>query len=69
MRDTAKNLIEARKWAEGIRDCLSKVENRSCHSVGDLDKVHFEYVNELLSFNPVPCNEPGHLKLKVIMVK
>ncbi|KAG6685054.1 hypothetical protein I3843_12G093300 [Carya illinoinensis] len=64
VRDTAKNLIEARKWAEGIRDCLSKVENRSCHSVGDLDKVHFEYVNELLSFNPVPCNEPGHLKLK-----
>lgn len=63
-----KKLIEAHKWAEGIRDCLSKVENWSRHCGGDLEKIHFEYVNELLSINPVPCNEARHLKLKVIMV-
>lgn len=68
MRDTVKNLIEAQKWAEGIRDCVSKIENWSRHCGVDLDKIHFEYVEELLSFNPVPCNEPEHLKLKVIMV-
>lgn len=63
-----KNLIEAQKWAEGIRACLSKVEDWSHHCGGDQEKIHFEYVNELLSINPVPCNEPMHLKLKVIMV-
>ncbi|XP_059443641.1 lysine-specific demethylase JMJ17 isoform X2 [Corylus avellana] len=64
VRDMVKNLIEAQKWAEGIRDCLAKVENWSRHCGGDLEKIHFEYVNELLSINPVPCNEPRHLKLK-----
>ncbi|KAL4603864.1 hypothetical protein ACB092_10G153600 [Castanea dentata] len=64
VRDTVKNLIEAQKWAEGIRDCVSKIENWPRHCGVDLDKIHFEYVEELLSFNPVPCNEPEHLKLK-----
>ena len=68
VRDMVKKLIDAKKWAEGIRNCLSKVENWSNHCGVDLEKIHFQYVEELLSFNPVPCNEPGHLKLKVIMV-
>ncbi|KAE8055327.1 hypothetical protein FH972_012174 [Carpinus fangiana] len=64
VRGMVKNLIEAQKWAEGIRDCLAKVENWSRHCGGDLEKIHFEYVSGLLSINPVPCNEPRHLKLK-----
>ncbi|KAJ9173612.1 hypothetical protein P3X46_016729 [Hevea brasiliensis] len=62
VRDMAKKLIVAQKWAEGIRDCLSKVENWSCHC--SFERVHMDYINELLDFDPVPCNEPGHLKLK-----
>ncbi len=68
VQDTLKNLIEAQKWAEGLRDCLSKLENWSYHCGVDLEKIHFQYFEELLSFNHVPCNEPRHLKLKVIMV-
>ncbi|KAB1200329.1 Lysine-specific demethylase 5A [Morella rubra] len=64
VRDLVRNMIEAQKWAEGIRDCLSKVKNWSRKCSGDLEKVHFEFLDELLSFEPVPCNEPAHLKLK-----
>ncbi|CAK9141883.1 unnamed protein product [Ilex paraguariensis] len=64
VRDMAKNLIEAKKWAEDIRDCLSKVELWKCDSSDDVEKVQMEHVNNLLSFDPLPCNEPGHLKLK-----
>lgn len=68
VRDLVRNMIEAQKWAEGIRDCLSKVKNWSHKCSGDLEKVHFEFLDELLSFEPVSCNEPAHLKLKVVMV-
>ncbi|XP_057978320.1 lysine-specific demethylase JMJ17 isoform X2 [Malania oleifera] len=64
VRDMAKNLIEAQKWAEGVTDCVSKVEKWLRHQCPDSDKVCLEYVDELLSFNPVPLNEPGLLKLK-----
>lgn len=60
-----KNLIEAQNWAEGVRDCVSKVELWSCNSNHGIEKVQMKYVNKLLSYNPAPCNEPGHLKLKV----
>ncbi|XVE57876.1 hypothetical protein DITRI_Ditri04bG0125600 [Diplodiscus trichospermus] len=62
VRDAVKNLIEARKWAQGIRDCLSKIENWSPGGV--FEKVPLKRVKKLLCVNPVPCNEPGHLKLK-----
>lgn len=62
----AKNLVEARKWAESVRKCVSKCEKWSRHQRDGLVKVHLEYVNELLSANPLPCNEPGHAKLKVV---
>ncbi|KAJ7952318.1 Transcription factor jumonji (JmjC) domain protein [Quillaja saponaria] len=65
VRDVVKNLIESQKSAEGIRDCLSKIENWSCNRGSDLEKVQLEYVDELLSFDPLPCNEPGHHNLKV----
>ncbi|KAJ4712113.1 Transcription factor jumonji (JmjC) domain protein [Melia azedarach] len=64
VRDMMKKLIEAQRWAEGIRDCLYKVENWSYHPGCDMEKVRLEYVNELLGFDPVPCNEPEHIKLK-----
>ncbi|KAJ7944915.1 Transcription factor jumonji (JmjC) domain protein, partial [Quillaja saponaria] len=65
VRDVVKNLIEAQRLGEGIRDCLAKIENWSCNRGSDLEKVQLEYVDELLSCNPFPCNEPGHHKLKV----
>ncbi|KAK8584321.1 hypothetical protein V6N13_109707 [Hibiscus sabdariffa] len=62
VRDAVKNLTAARKWAQGIRDCLSKIENWS--PGGDFEKVTRKRVNKLLRVDPVPCNEPGYLKLK-----
>ncbi|KAL6986237.1 hypothetical protein U1Q18_019605, partial [Sarracenia purpurea var. burkii] len=64
VRDMTKNLIEAQNWAESVRDCLSKVEKWSQHRSCDTEKVQLEHVDILLSFDPLPCNEPLLLKLK-----
>lgn len=65
MRNLTKKLIEAQSWAEGIRDCLAKIEKCSSRCDHDIEKVHSECVNKLLCFDPAPCNEPRHHKLKV----
>lgn len=65
MRAVAKNLIEAQNWAEGIKYCLCKIESWSCNRSHNLEKVDLEHVNNFLNLNPLPCIEPGHLKLKV----
>lgn len=64
-----KNLMEAQKWAEGIRDCVTKIELWLCHRDSSVKKIHFEFVDELLRFNPVPCNEPQYKNLKVLFNK
>ncbi|XP_021735832.1 lysine-specific demethylase 5D-like [Chenopodium quinoa] len=64
VRDVEKNLVQAKDWAEGIRKSLSAVESWSKNGDSDMDKVHLEYVNNLLGHDPVPCNEPGLFKLK-----
>ncbi|XP_055961578.1 lysine-specific demethylase JMJ17 isoform X3 [Mercurialis annua] len=64
VREMAENLIIAQKWAEGVRHCLSKVENWSSNCRADCQPVDIEHINELLKFDPIPCNEPGHSKLK-----
>lgn len=61
-----KNLIEAQKWAEGIRDCITKIEFWLSHQDSSVKKVHLEFVDELLRPNPAPCNEPCYHKLKVL---
>lgn len=61
-----RNLLEAQRWAEGIRNCLSKIENWSNHHGCNVEKVRLGYLRELLGFDPVPCSVLGHLKLKVI---
>ncbi|KHN13985.1 hypothetical protein glysoja_025002 [Glycine soja] len=61
-RDMVKNLIEAQKWAEGIRGCVTKIELWLCHR--DSNEVHLEFIDELLKFTPAPCNEPLYHKLK-----
>lgn len=61
----ANNLKEARKWAEGVRKCVSKIETWSSQRDNEIEKIHLEYINELLSFDSLPCDEPGHLNLKV----
>ncbi|XAR70302.1 hypothetical protein NMG60_11027112 [Bertholletia excelsa] len=64
VRNMRKNLIEAQNWAEGLRDCLLKVETWSHDDDLDIEKVQLDHLNNLLSFNPRPCNEPALLKLK-----
>ncbi|KAI4315412.1 hypothetical protein L6164_028225 [Bauhinia variegata] len=64
VRDIVKSLIEAQTWAEGVRDCVRKINFWLSHPDSDAEKVHLEYVDELLSLNPAPCDEPGHQKLK-----
>lgn len=44
-------LIEGRRWAEGIRDCLHKAENWSSLPGSDSEKVRLDCVNELLGFD------------------
>ncbi|KVH95386.1 ARID/BRIGHT DNA-binding domain-containing protein [Cynara cardunculus var. scolymus] len=66
VRELAKNLAEAQNWAEGVRDCLSKIELWGSHHNSEVERVKMEDVNTLLNANPVPCNEPGHLKLKIV---
>ncbi|TKY70948.1 Lysine-specific demethylase 5B [Spatholobus suberectus] len=64
VRDMVKNLIEAQKWAEGIRDCITKIESWLCDRDSSVRKVNLEFVDELLRFSPAPCNEPHYHKLK-----
>ncbi|KAI3421506.1 uncharacterized protein J3R85_012198 [Psidium guajava] len=64
VRTMAKKLVEAQTWAEGVISCLAKIENHSSGSSNALERADLEYVTELLSFDTIPCNEPGHLKLK-----
>ncbi|KAF8033026.1 hypothetical protein BT93_D1803 [Corymbia citriodora subsp. variegata] len=64
VRSMAKKLVEAQSWAEGVRSCLTKIENHSLGSSNASERANLEYVSELLSFDTTPCNEPGHLKLK-----
>jgi histone demethylase JARID1 len=61
-----ESLTEAQKWAEGVKDCVTKIESWLNHQDLSLKKVHLEYVDELLRFDPVPCNEPHYHKLKVL---
>lgn len=62
VRDVVKNLVQAKEWAERVRQCLSAVESWS--NSKDVEKVCIEHIDDLLKHDPLPCNEPGHLKLK-----
>ncbi|GAB4856855.1 hypothetical protein Ancab_040504 [Ancistrocladus abbreviatus] len=63
VRDMVKNMVAAKDWAESIHDTIRKVENWSCLGPNE-EKVHLDHIADLLKFDPVPCNEPGRLKLK-----
>lgn len=58
-------MAEAQNWAEGVRDCLLKIELWASHHNCEMERVKMEDVTSWLNVSPVPCNEPGHLKLKV----
>lgn len=60
-----RKLIEAQNWAEGIRDCVSKLESWSDNRKHGMERVQMKCALNLLSFDPAPCNEPGCVKLKV----
>ncbi|KAJ8439428.1 hypothetical protein Cgig2_001768 [Carnegiea gigantea] len=62
VRDVVKNLVQGKQWAERVRQCLSAVESWS--NSKDVEKVCIEHIDDLLKHDPLPCNEPVHLKLK-----
>ncbi|WCJ18424.1 transcription factor jumonji (jmjC) domain-containing protein [Euphorbia peplus] len=62
--EKVKRFIIAQKWAEGIRDCASKVKKWSSHFSCDFKRVDIKHAISLLNFDVVPCNEPGYLELK-----
>ncbi|KAG6405770.1 hypothetical protein SASPL_133364 [Salvia splendens] len=62
VREMHTSLVQARKWAKSVRNCVSKLKTWSKKS--DLEKVQMNHVNELLKFNTPPCNEPRHVQLK-----
>lgn len=62
-----KRLSRAQNWAESVRHCLHRVVNWSYDLRNDSEKIDLEMVNKLLTFNPAPCNEPSHVKLKVLL--
>lgn len=64
VRDVVKNLVLAKDWAESTRKSLSAIESWSKNHDSDMDKVQLDHINNLLNHDPMPCNEPGHLKLK-----
>ncbi|CAN0841302.1 Lysine-specific demethylase JMJ17 [Linum grandiflorum] len=64
VRDVLKRLIAAKTWSEGINDCLCKIQNWTSNKENDLERVHMEHVNELLTLDPVPCEAPGRHKLQ-----
>ncbi|XP_068645556.1 lysine-specific demethylase JMJ17 isoform X2 [Aristolochia californica] len=64
VRNLARSLAEAQKWAIGVRNCLFKIESRICNREVE-GKVALSEVENFLSVDPAPCNEPGLAKLKV----
>ncbi|ONK64081.1 uncharacterized protein A4U43_C07F21890 [Asparagus officinalis] len=64
VRDMASRLMEARKWALNIRNILSRVEDCLQDRDNQIQKVPLREIEELLMVNPLPCSDPGHVKLK-----
>ncbi|XP_057775815.1 lysine-specific demethylase JMJ17 isoform X2 [Salvia miltiorrhiza] len=62
VREMHTSLIEARKWAKSVRNCVSKLKMWSNKS--DSERIPMNCVNELLKFSTPPCNEPRHIQLK-----
>lgn len=65
VRVVAHDLVEAKKWSADVRNCLSKVDTWVHLQDSDIEKVSLNHVENLLSFDPPPCNESGYLRLKV----
>ncbi|GAB2296855.1 hypothetical protein Dimus_030956 [Dionaea muscipula] len=63
VRDMVKNMVDAKNWGESVQKCLSNIE-RWLPGASDEDKVHLDHISNLLRRDPVPCDVPGHLKLK-----
>lgn len=64
VRDMANKMVEAQKWSKDVRDCLSKLKNCLDFPNNLTEKVSLCELEELLSFDPLPCYEPGYIKLK-----
>ncbi|KAK8945425.1 putative lysine-specific demethylase ELF6 [Platanthera guangdongensis] len=64
VRNVATKLIDAQKWAVSVKDCLLRADTFSCSENDDIEKISLNQIEELLSIHPVPCYEPGLLKLK-----
>lgn len=65
MRQLVRELTEARNWAEGINDCVSRIERWSRGDHISTVKVDARVVEKLLNESLSRCNEPGYKILKV----
>lgn len=66
VRVVAHDLVKAKKWSADVRNCLSKVDTWVHSQDSEIEKVSLNHVENLLSFDPLPCNEPGYLRLKAL---
>ncbi|KAH6777584.1 transcription factor jumonji domain-containing protein [Perilla frutescens var. frutescens] len=64
VREMHNNLVQARKWAKSVRNCVSKLKMWSNNPRRDSERVQMNQVNQLLKFSSPPCNEPRHIQLK-----
>lgn len=65
MRQLAQKLVESRNVADGINNCVSRIERWSLGDHIGVVKVDAIVLEKLLNDNPSRCNEPGYKYLKV----
>nr|QEG03033.1 lysine-specific demethylase 5A isoform X1 [Cymbidium ensifolium] len=64
VRHVYSKLIDAQKWVLRVKDCLFRVEGWSLSRNNNVEKISLDLIEEVLSIDPIPCYEPGLLKLK-----
>ncbi|KAI0500585.1 hypothetical protein KFK09_018799 [Dendrobium nobile] len=64
VRHVSSKLIDAQKWALSVKDYLFRVESSSLSRNDNVGKISLNQIDEVLSIDPIPCCEPGLLKLK-----
>ncbi|XP_042381828.1 lysine-specific demethylase 5B-like isoform X1 [Zingiber officinale] len=67
VRDMTFKLIEAQRWARNLNSCLFKVESSEQSPHNHYEKVTLSELENLLSFQILPCCLPDFHKLKAVV--
>ncbi|XP_057817430.2 lysine-specific demethylase JMJ17 isoform X1 [Cryptomeria japonica] len=67
VRSMEVDLRMAQKWSQDLRDCLSTIKSWMDKKDKTSSKVPLSFAQVLIGINPVPCIEPGFLKLKAMV--